>query len=200
MGRENSHRAQRGGWRRRCVCSAQLGPCVPGAPRPPLPSSPSPGSGNRAPLTCALCVTAAAGQPGGAGGGLQRHPGRGAGGGRGPGPPQAPREQAADADQRHPGDHGHRAGVHQAPPGHLRGERGGLVAARAVPCGRPAPARPSAHACSWSPAATPACGPCAGRSLTRCWCTPGSVSGRPSSGRDAATSLRDLAASGIQRE
>ena len=53
------------------------------------------------------------------------------------------------------------------------------VTCRAAP---PRPARPSAHACSWSPIATPARGPCTGHSLTRCWSTLGSVSGRPSAG------------------
>lgn len=103
---------------------------VPVAPAALLRSPGAPGGGTagsarawRAPYRCRVCP-AAARQSGGAGGGPRRPRGRAAGGRRGQEPPQAPREPAADAHQRHPGDHEDRARVHQAPPRHLRGERG----------------------------------------------------------------------------
>lgn len=114
---------------------------VPVAPAALLRSPGAPGGGTagsarawRAPYRCRVCP-AAARQSGGAGGGPRRPHGRAAGGRRGQEPPQAPREPAADAHQRHPGDHEDRARVHQAPPRHLRGERG------PAPIRRPRPAR-----------------------------------------------------------
>lgn len=68
------------------------------------------------------CVcTAVACQSGRAVGEFQQHAGWGAAGRCWHDPPQTLWEQAADADQRHPGDHEHRAGVHQAPQGYLWG-------------------------------------------------------------------------------
>lgn len=94
---------------------------------------------------------AAASQSGRAVREVQRHPGWGAGGGTRHGPPPAPREQAADEGQRHPGDHEHRARVHQAPEGHLRGKAAlaGPRGGRRLPCTVPV-CRSSVPPAAWS--------------------------------------------------